>query len=74
MSKLSKIFFRVVLVVVIGLVPWRATAGGRTRVESGSVVFLKQEKRVNLEYDYDGMKVDRNPETGIRCTAGGAGK
>jgi len=64
MSKLSKTFLRAVLVAAIGLVPWRATAGG-IRVESGSVAFLKQEKRVNLEYDYSEMKVGRKPKDAV---------
>jgi len=64
MSKLSKTFLRAVLVAAIGLVPWRATAGG-IRVESGSVAFLKQEKRVNLEYDYSDMKVGRKPKDAV---------
>lgn len=42
-----------------GLVPWCATAGG-IRVESGSFAFLKQERRVNLEYDYSDLKAGRN--------------
>ena len=43
----------------IGLVPGRATGEG-VRIESGSVAFLKQETRVNLEYDYSDLKVGRN--------------
>jgi hypothetical protein len=59
MSKLSKIFFRAMLVVAIGFQQLCATAGG-TKIESGSLAFLQQEQRVNLEYDYSNMEVGRN--------------
>lgn len=61
MRKRSKTFFRVVLVAAIGLVPWNVNATDR-RVESGSVAFLKQETRVNLEYDYSDLKAGRKPK------------
>jgi hypothetical protein len=59
MSKLAKILFGGVLAAAAGLVPWHAIAGDK-RVESGSVAFLKQERRVNLEYDYSDLKAGRN--------------
>jgi hypothetical protein len=58
MSELSKIFVRAVLVAAVGLVPWHLTAG-ETRIESGSVALLKQERRVNLEFDYTELKAGR---------------
>lgn len=55
MKNLSKKFYWVVLVAGVGLIPWRAVGG--IRLQSGSLAFLKQESRVNVEYDYNGMKV-----------------
>jgi len=52
------ILFRAVLVAAAGLVLRHVTAGD-LRLESGSVAFLKQERRVNLEYDYSGLKAGR---------------
>ncbi len=46
------------LVAAAGLVVRHATAGD-VRIESGSVAFLKQERRVNLEYDYSDLKAGR---------------
>jgi hypothetical protein len=59
MSKLSKIFFRAMLVATIGLQPLCSIAGGAW-IESGSLAFLQQERRVNLEYDYSDMEVGQN--------------
>jgi hypothetical protein len=46
------------------MVPWRTTAGG-IKVSSGSVIFLRQESRVNLEYDDSGIKVGKNAKDSV---------
>jgi hypothetical protein len=61
MSKRSKTFVLAVLVSVAALVPSRVTAGS-IRTTLGSFAFLKQEKQVNLEFDYSNMKVGRKPK------------
>jgi hypothetical protein len=60
MNKSLTVFLRVALVAAMGLASWCATAGG-VRIESGSLACLKQEGRINLEFDYSGMKVGAKP-------------
>ena len=64
MSTLAKMFSSAVLVTVLGLVPWPAAAAG-SRIESGSVAFLSQEKHVNLEFDCSEMRIGRKLKTAV---------
>jgi hypothetical protein len=64
MSKPTKICFYAVLTAAAMVVPWHTAVGGDL-IKSGSVAFLKQERRVNLEYDDTGMKVGRNAKDSV---------
>ena len=59
MNKLLKIMCGAALLAAAGLAPWQAALAG-IRIESGSLAFLEQQGRINLEYDYSGLKVGRN--------------
>ena len=61
MNKHMKTVVVAVLLAVAALVPLKASAAA-IRIKSGSFAFLKQEKQVNLEFDYSGMKVGRKPK------------
>lgn len=54
-------FVPALLLALCTLLPWRAIAAD-VRIKSGSLAFLKEEKRVNLEFDYSNMKVGRKPK------------
>jgi len=61
MNKRLHAFVLAALLAVAGLAPSQASAAA-IRIKSGSFTFLKQEKQVNLEFDYSNMKVGRKPK------------
>lgn len=58
---MKNLTIRLTLLAVLGLFAWPANAAA-IRIKSGSLTFLNQEKRVNLEFDYSTMKVGHKPK------------